>query len=181
MATRTLISAEEFDRLPEEEGRRYELLDGELIEVASATPGHNVVEITLGASLQSYLAGARLKAAVLPVTEFALGGNRRLQPDLAVIFPEKWARVDRWKVPVMEPPDIAVEIVSPSESASHLDRKVEAYLAAGASEVWVIFPDGPHMYVHTLAGARRLAATDRLDSALLPGWSIAVGDLFASL
>jgi Uma2 family endonuclease len=181
MATRTLMSAEEFERLPEEDGRRYELLDGELIDAPSVTPEHNGVRSILLTSLMNYFLARGLRAMALAETDFALGGNRRLRPDIAVLLPEKWARVDQQKVPVMEPPDIAVEIVSPSESESVLERKVEAYLRAGTSEAWVIYPAVQHIHVHTLSGIRRLAPTDRLDCALLPDWSIAISDLFASL
>ena len=104
-----------------------------------------------------------------------------MRPDLAVLLPEKWARIDRWKVPVPQPPDIAVEIVSPSETAADLERKVEAYLEAGTKEVWVVYPDGQNIYLHTPSGIRRLSATDRLTTPLLPDWSIAISDLFASL
>src|ERR1700730_6199354 len=101
MATRTLISAEEFDRLPEEEGRRYELLDGELIEVASATPGHNALVAILLMGLGRYQLGrGSVQGFALPDTEFALGGTRRLRPDIAVFLAAKWARVDRCAVPV---------------------------------------------------------------------------------
>lgn len=102
MPTRTLMTAEQFDQLPEEE-TRYELLDGELIEVPSATLGHNVIQAILLTSLMNFL----------------------LQTLRGMAFAE--------------------------------------------------------MYVHTLAGARRLIATDCLDSPLLPGWSIVVSNLFAWL
>ena len=181
MATHTLLTAEQFDQLPEDEGRRYELLDGELIELASATPEHNLIEVRLGALLNDYFQSVRMKAVALPDTEFALGENRRLRPDISVLLPEKWESIDRNKAPVQTSPDIAAEIVSPSETATELDRKVRAYLEAGTAEVWVVYPDGQHLYLHTLEGARRLTAKDRLDCPLLPDWSIAVSDLFALL
>src|SRR5207237_382996 len=142
MVTRTLMSAEEFDRLPEEEGRRYELLDGELIDVASATPEHNFVRSLFSTSLMNYFLTRGLRAAALPETDFAVGANRRLRPDIAVLLPAKWTKIDRSRVPVTVPPDTAIEIVSPSESASDLERKIEAYLQAGTTEVWVIYGDG---------------------------------------
>jgi Uma2 family endonuclease len=51
MPVRTLMTAEQFDALPEEEGRKWELLDGELIEVSSATPEHNFILARLFALL----------------------------------------------------------------------------------------------------------------------------------
>jgi Uma2 family endonuclease len=74
-------------------------------------------------------------------------------------------------------PDIAVEIVSPSESASALERKVDAYLAGGIAEVWVVYPATRHVFVHTGGGIRKLADAEALASPLLPGWSLPVRNL----
>ena len=55
MPVRTLMTAEQFDALPEEEGRKWELLDGELIEVSSATPEHNYILAQLLSLLQTFV------------------------------------------------------------------------------------------------------------------------------
>ena len=178
MATQTLMTAEQFDQLPAEE-ERYELLDGELIEMPSATYRHNRISVILSTSLKNYLSASH-SGEVVPDTEFAVGANTRLRPDLAVLGAEKWARADQDKVPVTVMPDIAVEIVSPSDSASKLESKVERYLAAGVVEVWIIYPVQQHVYVHNSSVVSKLASTGRLSSPLLTGWSIAVSDLFAS-
>jgi Uma2 family endonuclease len=54
MPVRTLMTAEQFDTLPEEEGRKWELLDGELIEVPSATPKHNRILLRLARLLDEF-------------------------------------------------------------------------------------------------------------------------------
>ncbi len=63
MPVRTLMTAEQFDALPEEEGRKWELLDGELIEVSSATPEHNLILGRLFALLYSFVRPAKLGKA----------------------------------------------------------------------------------------------------------------------
>lgn len=68
--------------------------------------------------------------------------------------------------------------MSPSDTAYNVDRKVRAYLRAGVTEVWIIYSEGQHMYVHTKAGPRALESSDILDTPVIPGWSIAVGRLF---
>lgn len=177
MATQSLLTAEQFDKLPQEEGRRYELLDGELIELASATPEHNYVLGALSYSVKTWLRQTRWGVDLFDI-EFAIGPTRRLHPDLAILQSAKWAQVDRRKIPVTVIPDIAVEIVSPSESARDLGRKVEAYLEAGVAEVWVIYPEDRRVSVETNQSARRLRSADLLDCALLPGWSISLRALF---
>ena len=180
MATQTLMTAEQFDRLPEEEGRRYELLDGELIEVASANPEHNGIETCMLAELWPYLRRTGWGMAI-PDTEFDLGLDKRLRPDIAVIRAERWSRMNRRAIPVKIVPDIAVEIVSPCEYAKELDGKVRAYLGAGVVEVWVIYPDGRHMFVHTSTEVRHSTEQGRIESSLLPGWSMTLADLFAAV
>src|SRR5215469_5181188 len=103
-----------FDQLPDEEGRKWELLEGELIPVPSATPRHRQVASNLNTSIGPYLKRER-RGAILPDSEFYLGDSIRLRPDLAVLLNERWDQVDWEKTPIRIAPDIAIEITSPSE------------------------------------------------------------------
>lgn len=176
MATQTLMTAEQFDQLPLEDGRRWELLDGELIEMASATPEHNHIAGKLNARLFVFLETHPFGVAI-PDTEFATGADRRQQPDVAVLSLEAWRRLDRKRVPVIEMPLIAIEVVSPSESAIKLNRKIKAYIEAGVKEVWTIYPDTKQIYVFGSQTVRHYDAGQILETPLLPGFSLAVSDL----
>ena len=79
MPVRTLMTAEQFDALPEEECRKWELLDGELIEVSSATPKHNRILARLLRLLDNF-AEARKLGAVLPETDLAVRANGPHRP-----------------------------------------------------------------------------------------------------
>src|SRR5438874_7849810 len=126
MTVRALMTAEQLDALPEEEGRKWELLDGELIEVLSATPKHNRILMRLSSPLDTF-ADARKLGVVLPETDLAVRVNTRLRPDFGFFSADTWRTVDLEKVPVVQIPDVAVEILSPSETATTINRKVEAY------------------------------------------------------
>jgi Uma2 family endonuclease len=89
---------------------------------------------------------------------------------------EKWDRSGKG-VPLPEPPDIAIEIISPSESAITVDEKVESYLAAGVQEVWTLYQSTGHLFIHTLKGVRRLDRDSVIETPLVPGWSLAMSDL----
>jgi Uma2 family endonuclease len=180
MAVRTLMTAEQFDALPEEEGRKWELLDGELIEVSSATPKHNRILERLMTFLNSF-AEARKLGVVLPETDLAVRANTRLRPDFGFFSAETWRTVDLDRVPVVQTPDIAVEIISPSETATTINRKIEAYLKWGVQEVWLIDTDIRTLFVHTLAGAQRLSEGAFLTSEFVPGWRLQIADLFENL
>jgi Uma2 family endonuclease len=170
------MTAEQFDALPQEEGRRCELLDGELIEMPTATARHNVIQTRLTMALYPKVV-VDGGGGVLTATEFAFGENR-FQPDLAVLLHEKWINVEQDRSPVLIIPDIAVEIVSPSEVVNKLERKVAVYLDKSVAEVWVINLSLRHMYVHTADSVRKLRNTDTLETPLLPGWSLPLGSLF---
>jgi Uma2 family endonuclease len=144
----------------------------------SANPGHNWTLLELGASLRDYCRQTNI-GVVLPETEFSLGDHWRLKPDLAVLTAEVWRTLDRRKVPVQAIPLLTVEIVSPSENAWTLDQKIQRYLASGVAEVWVLFAEGRHIYVHSVEGVKRFGEGQSLSSPHLPGWSVPVADLFA--
>jgi Uma2 family endonuclease len=176
MATGTVMTAEQFDRLPAVEGRRSELFEGELVELSSATLLHNYVLLILGATLVPLLSRLRLGMAV-PNTEFIFGDNR-FQPDLAVLLGDKWKHWDLERVPVGLIPDIAVEVVSPSESATYIERKTRIYLEHGVAEAWCIYPEARRIYVQTPSSIRILKEDETLSTPLLPDWSVTVRDLF---
>jgi Uma2 family endonuclease len=77
-------------------------------------------------------------------------------------------------------PDLAVEILSPDDTASRLQRKIGKYLAAGTTIVWVLDPDSVSVNVYQRPGIfRTLAADDVIDAPeLFPGFSIQVRALF---
>jgi Uma2 family endonuclease len=177
MAVQALMTAAEFDALPEEEGRKWELLDGELIEVSSATPKHNLILLTLAALLKAFSRQHHL-GTVLPETDLAVGPATRLRPDLSYFRRETWQSVDVDRVPVIATPDIAIEIISPSETATTVERKVKKYLGWGVREVWLLYPEIRVIYTHVRNGAQRLSEGAFLTSDLIPGFNAPVDEIF---
>ncbi|MGH7678876.1 MAG: Uma2 family endonuclease [Gemmatimonadaceae bacterium] len=80
-------------------------------------------------------------------------------------------------------PDLAIEVLSPSESASELEEKLDDYIAAGMPLIWVIDPDRRTvMIVSPGAPLRWLRTGDSLDGGdVLPGFVCLVSDLFEGL
>ena len=89
--------------------------------------------------------------------------------------------MDRYKIPVPFAPDIAVEVLSPSERAIDVRRRVRDYLRAGSKEVWLLDHAIGEELVHTPTRIRMLQGTDILESGLLPGFSVAVAGLVMNL
>ncbi len=77
-------------------------------------------------------------------------------------------------------PDLAVEVVSPSNAAEHVTEKIEEYFEVGVRQVWVVFPNQRKIYVYSSpSSVRILTQDDELDGGdVLPGFRLAVATLF---
>src|SRR5689334_4773828 len=91
VATKTLLTVEQFEQLPEEEHYRYELDHGALIEVACATYEHNQIRGCLESSLRLFLTGRQIGEAVAE-QEFRIGKDTVRRPDVAFLRAEVAAR-----------------------------------------------------------------------------------------
>jgi Uma2 family endonuclease len=80
-------------------------------------------------------------------------------------------------------PDLAVEVVSPANSASALQAKIVEYFEKGARQVWIIYPTSRTLYLYTaLKRVRILDANDTLEGGdLLPNFSLPIRELFSQL
>ncbi|MGA2183363.1 MAG: Uma2 family endonuclease [Bryobacteraceae bacterium] len=177
MASTVTMTGAEFDALPYEDGRRWELIEGELLAVSSPTPEHQLVVQKLLFVLMLYF-GKRPGGIVLADVEFALSDANRVRPDVLVLLGERAATLNRSRVPIPGAPDIAVEVISPSERTSESMRKVETYLRHGAREVWQVFPTLRQVVVYTTRESRRLASPETLTTSLLPDFALAISSLF---
>ncbi|HEV3197646.1 MAG TPA: Uma2 family endonuclease [Bryobacteraceae bacterium] len=180
MATATTMSGATFDQLPYEEGRHLELLHGEVITVPRPTPKHQISVTILTASLLGYFE-REPGGVALPDCEFAIGEDDRLCPDGAILLKERWASIDPDKTPIPLAPDIAVEVLSPSERTTDSMRKVWTYLEAGTREVWQFQPDSQKVLVYRSAKSITvLDIGESLSTPLLPGWEISVRKIFST-
>jgi Uma2 family endonuclease len=175
MATKTLLTVEDFLRRSEARDVRYELVEGELITVSPTMPEHNDVRDTLLVALRNFLAGRGL-GRVWSEQAFHLFGDTVRIPDIAFV------RAGRSIEPRQLPegaPDLAVEVISPSNTPRELDRRISDYFAAGCKRVWLVYPEHREVYVHGLAGVVRRRGDEALeDPELLPGFSVKVSSLF---
>ena len=178
MAISTLISAEEFDRLSQESEVRLEYLDGEVIELSIPRPRHALIIRILLAKLNA-LDLSNKSGLWIFGSEFRLRTDRRIIPDLAFLKAPKPLLLDVDQTPIDLIPDLTIEVISPSETALDVERKITAYLEAGVSEVWIVYPEAQHVYIHWSNTSKLLKSGDLVESALMPGWSCPVSEIFA--
>ena len=138
MASIATMTGRQFDALSYEEGRRWELIEGELVEVSSPTPEHQIlVQKLLLALVRTFKPSNGVSC--LP-TSSLLWPAISASADVLVLLGEKAERLDKSKVPVEGCPDLAIEVISPSERTSDSMRKVDVYLGHGVREVWQVYP-----------------------------------------
>jgi Uma2 family endonuclease len=100
--------------------------------------------------------------------------------DISFVSRERWGAVTDLRRFFRGAPDLAIEILSPSNRAGEIHAKVADYLAAGTRLVWIVDPERHAVTVHrTLLAPRRLGAKDRLEGEdVLPGFAIPVASIF---
>jgi len=183
-ATGQKMTAEELMLLPDR-GVRYELVAGELQEMPPAGGEHGFVGGRASRRLGSYLDQHPEVGGELFISE----AGYRLQrdpdtvraPDLAYIAAE---RVLQARVPgyIDLAPDLVVEVVSPHDTASEVQTKVEEWLRAGSRLVWVLYPSTRTITAYQPDGTARLLHEDDTlhGEPVLPGFTCRVGDLFGA-
>ncbi len=180
MATRTLLTLEQFAQLPDED-QLHELDEGELITMAPAGGMHGRIENRISFVLNAFLEGRQLGEVLPSDTGFILRRNPDVvrSPDIAFLRMEKIRAIPEEGF-IEAAPDLAIEVVSPSESATFLDRKIRQYLEAGTQVVWVVHRKTHEVHVFEAGGTSRfLTGQESLEASdLLPGFSVAVKGLF---
>ncbi|MDP9379938.1 MAG: Uma2 family endonuclease [Chloroflexota bacterium] len=182
MSVKELLTAEDVWAMPDD-GKRYELVRGELIEVPGAGVLHSFIVGTIYRLIQAYAGARRLGVAFPDGLGCILYRNPDVirVPDVSFISLERLPQGGLPEGYCPFAPDLAVEIVSPSDTAQKLHAKVREYLEAGTRIVWVIWPDEHAVSVYTADenGSRELRAEDELSGGdVLPGFRVRVAQLF---
>ena len=174
MSAKTLISVEQFDRLEEEEFR-YELDEGELITLTRPGTDHGRIERRLLIVLQTYLDDRGGGEAFGPDILFVLGPNTKRAPDVSVVLREVGSVKE-----IAGAPDIAVEILSPSNTKKEMQRKLAQFFATGCKLAWIIDPKTRTIEIWESAVGPTLALqeSDALETPLLPGFAFPIAKLF---
>ena len=166
------------------EGERYELIYGEAFAMAAPGERHQLVLGELFAQFHAYLKGKPCKVFPAPydVRLFYREDDcddTVVQPDITVVCDEK----KRGGEGCRGAPDLVVEILSPSNSASEMGRKFRLYRNAGVREYWVLSPEdkvlGTYRFDGNVIHFRSYTATDKADAGIFPGFAADLEPVFA--
>ena len=177
MVTKTLLTGEDLLRMPDD-GKRYELIRGELIEMTPPGETHGKCAARIGRLVDEFVEENDL-GTVGVESGFYLERN----PD-TVRGPDVWFISKDRLDPDTEiegyceiAPDLAVEIVSPNDTYTEVTEKVEEYLRAGVRLVWVVDPKSRTVTLYP--GAHTIKKENLLTGGeVLPGFSVPISRLF---
>jgi Uma2 family endonuclease len=178
---RTEVSPEELLAMPE--GKHYELVDGLPVEQTMSLLA-GLVEARLTQILAAYCEGTRVGwvlSSACGYRCFSWKPRQVRRPDVSFIARERLPSESQWSEGyVTIPPDLAVEVTSPSDEVYDLEEKVEEYLRAGVQLIWVIHPE--IRVIQVIRGDRsgsRLQVGDELSGEdVVPGFRCPVASVF---
>ena len=182
MATTTLLTSEQFLAMPDEfdeSGNRIkdELIGGEIVKMPPPGLPHDLVKNEIHAILIQFLrAHSELNLKSLIETGAQISKHDTFVPDISIIRRDRIS-LDERRI-FRGSPDLAIEVVSPHDTAKHLKSKVDAYLEGGSKSVWIVYPDAKSVEVHSIGAMREFKADQQIEDPLLPGFSAQVASFF---
>jgi Uma2 family endonuclease len=168
---------------PADNEQHYELVRGDLLMMSPVSPVQGHYAARLIGALQPYVEDNDLGAVYTAEPGFTL----ELEPELVIRAPDV-AFVRKERIPPAEQqagywplaPDLAVGVISPSETATSVQAKVQDYLAAGTRLIWLVYPDNKIVVEYQLPLQIRQydIAESLAGGAVIPGFQYALQRLF---
>ena len=184
-AQKTLVTAELLPGLSSRlssEGKRTELVEGELVVMGPAGGRHGRIANIISYFLTQFSRDRQWGLVFAAETGFLLrrAPDTVRAPDVAFVSSERLGTGEAPAGFLELAPDLAVEVVSPSDSAADVQGQVEDWLGAGTQLVWVVYPDTRSVTVYrSLHEVEVLSEPAALDGApVLTDFAVPVGDLF---
>lgn len=164
----------------EHRDRLFELVDGTLIE---KTMGNfeSVIANYIATALGIYLQTHRIGVVMPSDGQLKLKPDTIRVPDVCFITRERAKQSNFLKTPIASlSPNLAVEVISKSNSKREMADKLAEYFATGSEEVWYVYPEQRELYQYTAVDAWKvLKETDTLVSPqLLPEFSLPIASIF---
>jgi Uma2 family endonuclease len=133
---RIRVTAAEFDRFMQTTEERYELINGEIIEMGTPVPAHQDVVFNSAIVINNIKQGGKVYIAPL---EVYLDDENIPQPDVMWVAPDSKCKVTSKRLE--GPPDLIVEVLSPSTARHDRDAKFKLYQRFGVREYWIADPE----------------------------------------
>jgi Uma2 family endonuclease len=174
------VSYADLQQTPED-GRRYELYDGEVFVVPAPTPLHQLAIHEFANLLKAYAETHGGRVFLSPI-DIVFSEYNVLQPDVVFFASGREHLIDlRQAIRIV--PDIAIEVVSPSSVRTDRGKKMQAFARYGVREYWILDPEPRSVEVYGLADAGYLltesvSGTGAAHSTILPDFSAPLHAIF---
>lgn len=173
------FTADDYRALPDD-APRMELLDGEFVMTPAPTTRHQILVGRLFHLIATFFDGNPLGRVFVAPCDVYLGGKDVSQPDVFVILAGHSDRIQADGI--HGPPDLVIEVTSPSSGVQDLTLKREIYRRAGVPEYWIVDPSTSAISVYRLLESEARLHFDvgtSLKTPTLPGFEPAIAAVFA--
>jgi Uma2 family endonuclease len=175
------LTYEDYCALPED-GRRYQLIEGDLDVTPAPSTTHQRVSLNLEFILTDHIRRHRLGAILHAPIDVLLAPDTVLQPDIVFVARERLSIITERAVE--GPPDLVVEILSPNSRRVDRTAKMRVYARFGVRECWLVDPEAQSFELLSLNGgayvlAQAASGDETASSDLFPGLTLALDQLFA--
>jgi Uma2 family endonuclease len=162
--------------------RIIELAQRTLIVPPMPTPKHQHVVGNILFALYHFVRTHTTGSVVQAPVPVRLQADLVREPDVLVLLDNVAQRTHEQ---YYDPPDLAVEVLSPGTEKTDREQKLSEYAAAGVREYWIVAPETQTVTVYTLAGtaytlAAHASAGEQMSSVLLAGFSLSLSDIFST-
>jgi Uma2 family endonuclease len=179
MSLASVLTIDDFERLPDALAVNHELVNGELVDVSGNIGNHILLRDLLTALLLFYVRDHKL-GRVLSEQEYEFEENA-YGPDVTFFGSKKVELFDGHLRVQRFVPDLAIEIVSLNDKFAALMRKVSRYRRSGTKEAWIFEIESRRAFRFSDDRDAMLGEDDIFQSSLIPGFSIRIRDLFDQL
>jgi Uma2 family endonuclease len=175
------LTYEDLCAMPND-GRRYELIDGEVFIAPAPRPKHQRTVGRVYRALADFIEEHGLGEVLLAPTDVVFGERTAVQPDLLFIRKDRASLVT--ELNVQGAPDLVIEVLSPSNADFDRETKLQVYARAGVRELWYLDPESRIAEILELGGGgryllvARLSDTESITSNVLSGLCLPLADLF---
>ena len=172
---------------------RLELIKGKIFKMSPApSNNHQTIAFNIGGELYAFLKNKSCKAYVAPFDVRLVRDEKSdkkvktvVQPDVCVICDQSKLTDQRG---CLGAPDLVIEILSPGNNKKEIKIKYDLYEEFGVKEYWVVYPDEQSLLRYVLNNegkfiteSRALTAGDKIITPILPGFELALDDIFRNL
>jgi Uma2 family endonuclease len=184
--TGTRLTVEEFLEIaerPEYAGYRLELIDGE-VYMTAAFLNHGEIAAFILVKLGSFVYEYRLGRVIAAETGIQLGPGSLIAPDVGFFSRERAPERLPSSYDYPHAPDLIVEVVSKSNSATEIQAKLNKYFAHGCKMAWIVYPSIQHVWVYTPNEDGSMTLRDLgpeetlIGGDVVPGFTLPVRSIF---